>query len=62
MTDKHILVNPELHNQVKAAAALEGKSIKEWAETHLAAALPREPLLPFGGDDDDNGNARKDTE
>ena len=48
-----ILIDKRLHSQVKAAAALQEQSIKAWVELKLTAALPREPLLPFGGDGDD---------
>ena len=46
MTYKQILVEIQLHNQVKAVAALQGKSIREFTEEALreqlaAFSLPR---------------------
>ena len=48
MSYKQILVTQELHQQIKAAAALQGQSILEFAESALRRALPDAPLLPFG--------------
>ena len=47
MRYKQIAIDPELHQQVKAAAALEGKSIGQFTEEALREYLPLEQLLPF---------------
>jgi hypothetical protein len=39
MTVKQVLVGEELHQQVKAAAALMGQSIREFTEEALRAQL-----------------------
>jgi len=39
MTYKHVLVQTDLHNQVKAHAALLGQTIREYTENALAKRL-----------------------
>jgi len=57
---KQIVIDDQLHGQVKAAAALRGETLREFAERALRAALPTEPLLPFGNDN--GSDARKERE
>ena len=37
---KQIVIDDQLHGQVKAAAALRGETLREFAERALRAALP----------------------
>lgn len=44
MSDKQILVETTLHNQVKAAAAIRGQKIRDFAEDALRAWLKANPI------------------
>lgn len=54
MSDEYtsIRIRVALHRQIKAWAALQGKTIMDFVEEACRAMMPPEPLLPFGRDDE----------
>jgi len=56
ITYRPIQVEEKFHRQLKAFAALQGVTIREFVEDACRAQMPAEPLLPFGANCDDNGN------
>ena len=46
-----VRITTEVHRQIKALAALKGKTVTELVDEACRAQLPPEPLLPWMADD-----------